>query len=323
MLTAVLSVIGVLSFLYFGIIVLYSGIETSMAWFWPVLGICCFLLAKGSRYYQHHKKQVPLRLAVTIATLCITGLVVFVILQVLIFGGMIRTDPEHLDYLIVLGAKVREDDISASLKRRLDKAIRYAQEHPEMMLVLSGGRGADEPTTEAMAMAEYLRYNGVAPEQMLLENYSTNTRENMLCSKTLIEYQREKEKEEKRKAERQKRVRRMRLGHFILELEGHAHVLREASQTVDFRGPKVPVRHIQLPAEETPAMLIQEILPDKPLDIGVLTSNFHLFRAMKIGEKCGFKALHGVSASADPVLFIHMCVRESIAILKDKFMGNM
>lgn len=323
MLIAVLSVIGVLSLVYFGVIVVYSGIETSMAWFWPALGILCFLLAKGASYYQHHRKKVPLRLPVTIATLCITGLVVFVILQVLIFGGMIRTDPEHLDYLIVLGAKVREDDISASLKRRLDKAIFYAQEHPETMLVLSGGRGADEPTTEAMAMAEYLRYNGVAPEQMLLENYSTNTKENMLCSKTVIEYQREKEKEAKRAAERQRRIRRMRLGQFILKLEGHAPMLRSASQTVDFRRPEVPVRHVELPAEETPAMLIQEILPDKPLDIGVLTSNFHLFRAMKIGEKCGLRALHGVSASADPVLFIHMCVRESFAILKDRFMGNM
>lgn len=66
-----------------------------------------------------------------------------------------------------------------------------------------------------------------------------------------------------------------------------------------------------------------ELLPDKPLQIGVLTSNFHLYRAMKIGKKCGFDQLYGVASSADPVLFIHLCVRESIAILKDKFMGNM
>ena len=323
MLVAILSIMGVLSLVYFGIIVVYSGIETSMAWFWPALGISCFLLAEGLRFYQQNRRRVPLRIPVTIVTLCITGLVVFVGLQVLIFSGMIRTDPEHLDYLIVLGAKVREDDISASLKRRLDKAIFYAQEHPETKLVLSGGRGADEPTTEAMAMAEYLRYNGVAPEQMLLENYSTNTKENMLCSKTVIEYQRELEKEMRREARRQEQIRRMELERFIRKLEGHAEVLRSTSQTVDFRLPKVPVRHIQLAREETPAMMLPEILPDKPLDIGVLTSNFHLYRAMRIGERCGLKELRGVSASADPVLFIHMCVRESFAILKDRFMGNM
>ena len=172
-------------------------------------------------------------------------------------------------------------------------------------------------------MAEYLRYNGVAPEQMLLENYSTNTKENMLCSKTVIEYQRELEKEMRREARRQEQIRRMELERFIRKLEGHAEVLRSTSQTVDFRLPKVPVRHIQLAREETPAMMLAEILPDKPLDIGVLTSNFHLYRAMRIGERCGLKELRGVSASADPVLFIHMCVRESFAILKDRFMGNM
>ena len=61
----------------------------------------------------------------------------------------------------------------------------------------------------------------------------------------------------------------------------------------------------------------------KPLQIGVLTSNYHLYRAMQIGKKNGFASLSGVSASSDPVLFVHFCVRESLAILKDKFMGNM
>ena len=100
MLVAILSIMGVLSLVYFGIIVVYSGIETSMAWFWPALGILCFLLAEGLRFYQQNRRRVPLRIPVTIVTLCITGLVVFVGLQVLIFSGMIRTDPEHLDYLI-------------------------------------------------------------------------------------------------------------------------------------------------------------------------------------------------------------------------------
>ncbi len=68
---------------------------------------------------------------------------------------------------------------------------------------------------------------------------------------------------------------------------------------------------------------VKELLPDKPLQIGVLTSNFHLFRAMKIGEKCGFEHLYGVASSSDPILFVHLCVREGMAILKDKFLGNM
>ncbi len=228
-----------------------------------------------------------------------------------------------MDYLIVLGTKVREDDISDSLRRRLDKAIQYAQEHPETKLVLSGGQGADEPTTEAFAMAEYLRYNGVEPEQMLLEVYSTNTRENMICSKALIDDQRRKEKERAKKARIREDVLRMELDRFFLEREADREKLGLAPPRLNMRGPCARIEPIRLVPKRSPAIASGEILPDKPLQIGVLTSNFHLYRAMKIGEKCGFKQIYGVSSSTDPVLFIHLLVRESAAILKDKFMGNM
>lgn len=323
MFSAAFGILGILCLTYFGVIVAYSGIKTSLAWIWPVFAILCFILARGEIYYHQHKRQVPLWIPVSVSTICVTGLVTFVILQVLIFGGMIKSSPDNLDYLIVLGAKVREDDISASLKRRLDKAIRYAQEHPETKLVLSGGQGEDEPTTEALAMAEYLLYNGIAPEQMLLETYSTSTMENLICSKSLIEEQRRQEKETQKKLQEKRMLRQMELARFIRELEGRAAAERYASSSLDVRAPGWKPKPLILAQERQPSMDILELLPDKPLQIGVLTSNFHLYRAMKIGERCGFTQLYGVSSSADPVLFIHLCVRESIAILKDKFMGNM
>ncbi|MDO5348362.1 MAG: YdcF family protein [Lachnospiraceae bacterium] len=348
MFSAAFGILGILSLVYFGIIVVYSGIETSMAWFWPALGILCFLLARGDAYYHHHRKQVPLWIPVSIATLCITAVVIFLILQVLIFGGMIRSAPDHLDYLIVLGTKVRDDDISSSLKRRLDKVIRYAEEHPDTKLVLSGGQGEDEPVTEAFAMAEYLRYNGIAPEQMLLETNSTSTKENMICSKALIDDQRQKEKARLQEIQKKKQVQKMELERFVRRLEtgagaGDRQGAEESAVSrgntdgadpwdaaaedqrisLDFRGP-CAARKSLLPAlRQKPEMPAAELTPDKPLQIGVLTSNFHLYRAMKIGERYGFDRLYGVSSSSDPVLFIHLCVRESIAILKDKFMGNM
>lgn len=222
MFSVVFGILSALCLIYFGIIVLYSGIKTSAVWIWLVLAVLFFLFSRGMAYYHQHKKQVPLWVPVSVITLCTAGAVVFVILQLLIFGGMIRTAPEHLDYLIILGARVREDDISASLKHRLDKAIRFAQEHPETKLVLSGGQGEGEPTTEAQAMAEYLYYNGIAPEQMLLEMYSTNTTENMICSKTVIEVQRQREKENLQREQAEENRRRMELSHFLLKLERQA-----------------------------------------------------------------------------------------------------
>ncbi len=62
---------------------------------------------------------------------------------------------------------------------------------------------------------------------------------------------------------------------------------------------------------------------EKPLQIGVLTSNYHVFRARRIGEKWGLKGIRGISARSDILLFPHLCVRECAAILKDQLMGNM
>ncbi|MDO5417100.1 MAG: YdcF family protein, partial [Lachnospiraceae bacterium] len=220
MLSVTFGILSVLCLIYFCVIVVYSGIETSAVGIWLALAVLFFLLSRGSVYYSRHKNKVPLWLPVSAVTLCALGLTVFLILQFFIFSGMMRASSRQpLDYLIVLGAKVREDDISSSLKRRLDKVIRYVEEHPETKLVLSGGQGPGEPTTEAQAMAEYLRYNGVAPEQMLLEMSSTSTKENMICSKALIEDQKRQEKEKAEKEQRKAGERRMELDLFIRKTE--------------------------------------------------------------------------------------------------------
>ncbi len=357
MLSVTFGILAVLCLAYFGVIAVYSGIQTSMIWIWLVLAFFFFLLSRGLVFYHQHRRMVPLWIPVSVTTLLITGLVIFAILQVLIFGGIARREPAYLDYLIVLGARVREDDISLSLKARLDRAIRFLEEHPETTLVLSGGQGEDEPTTEAMAMAEYLRYNGVEPERMLLETNSTNTTENMICSYALIQDQRRKEKEEARARRNQIRKRRMELDRFLMETEALYGSAKEddlagadsgygqgrfqdgnfsqggnLSQGGNFsqRRSSVPVGPVlsvgpgsREPIRIPPSPKETEFVPDKPLQIGVLTSNYHLYRAMQIGKKNGFSSLSGVAASSDPVLFVHFCVRESMAILKDKFMGNM
>ena len=321
-----MGVLAVFCLAYFGVIIVYSGIQTSMIWIWPVMAFVFLLLSRGVVFYRRHKRLIPLWMPVSVTTLLIAGAVIFAVLQMLIFSSLAPQEPAYLDYLIVLGAKVREDDISLTLKQRLDRAIRFLEEHPETKVVLSGGQGADEPTTEAMAMAEYLRYNGIEPERMLLETNSSNTTENMICSKALIDDQRQKEKEAARARRNRIRRQRMELDRFLMDMEkfredqGAGDVLERpiVPGPVPSAGPgsREPIR---IP----PSQKETELLPDKPLQIGVLTSNYHLYRAMQIGKKNGFASLSGVSASSDPVLFVHFCVRESLAILKDKFMGNM
>ena len=65
--------------------------------------------------------------------------------------------------------------------------------------------------------------------------------------------------------------------------------------------------------------------PDEEVTIrvGIITSNFHVLRAKGIAKKIGIQNISGIAAKSDPVLFLHFCVRECFAILKDKFVGNM
>ena len=54
-----------------------------------------------------------------------------------------------------------------------------------------------------------------------------------------------------------------------------------------------------------------------------MTSNYHVFRARLTARKWGLENVYGISADSDPVLFVHLCVREWASIIKDRLMGNM
>ena len=54
------------------------------------------------------------------------------------------------------------------------------------MLIPSGGQGADEPISEAEAMARYLLSKGIPENEILREEHSVNTLENMAFSRKII-----------------------------------------------------------------------------------------------------------------------------------------
>lgn len=72
---------------------------------------------------------------------------------------------------------------------------------------------------------------------------------------------------------------------------------------------------------EAPAGFVE--VEKRPVQVGILTSNFHIFRARMIAEKWGIPKVYGIPSKSDPILFPHLCVRECLAIIKDRLMGNM
>lgn len=178
---------AVFCFFYYVVLNLYTGLKASGDFIWLLFCVILFGFAFISRIYKTDPKKIPLWLVVAINTLTIAGICVFLLLQTVIFLAASAKPEPQLDYIIVLGARIKEDgSLSKSLQSRVQTAKNYIVEYPATLIVLSGGRGRDEPVSEAEAMAQYLLLRGVEPESLFLEIQSSNTRENILYSKVLI-----------------------------------------------------------------------------------------------------------------------------------------
>lgn len=122
------------------------------------------------------------------------GIAIFVGSFILIEGFLVYNIGHHqsvesleeVDYMIVLGAGLRGEDVSPTLKARLDQAIAYYKLHPKTMIIVSGGQGPDEVISEAEAMRRYLEEVGIPGESIIKEDHSTTTLENIAFSKEIL-----------------------------------------------------------------------------------------------------------------------------------------
>ncbi len=97
------------------------------------------------------------------------------------------------DFIIILGSKINADGtLPPLLKGRADKAInfgsnQYQATKKDIIYIPSGGQGKDEVISEAEAIKKYLVKNGIKEKQIIIENKSTSTTENMKFSKNKID----------------------------------------------------------------------------------------------------------------------------------------
>ncbi|MCL2468260.1 MAG: YdcF family protein [Micrococcales bacterium] len=91
------------------------------------------------------------------------------------------------DVVVVLGAGIHGEQVAPTLASRLDKAIEYHNKNPRAMIVVSGGQGPEEKISEALAMERYLLARGVPQENIIKEDRSTSTRENLSYSKKILD----------------------------------------------------------------------------------------------------------------------------------------
>ena len=89
--------------------------------------------------------------------------------------------PEGADTctVVVPGCRARNGEPSTMLRRRLDKALEYLEEHPGTPVVVTGGLDQGEEETEADTAESYLIRMGLEAERIYKETASSNTWENM------------------------------------------------------------------------------------------------------------------------------------------------
>lgn len=238
---------GGICILYCFIVGVFVGHGTNFYLIWGILGLVLFLL--GFLWKRGGIARLPLWIRLTALFLLILGTVIFVAVEGCVFSGFFTKEAQDFDYIIVLGAQMKENGPSRVLKMRLDTAYEYLTEHENTLVIVSGGQGNDERETEAEGMCRYLEEKGIDPSRIIKEDQSRNTAQN-------IEYS----------------------SHFL----------------------------------------------DKTSDrVGIVSNNFHIFRAVSLARHAGYTYVSGVAAPSEPFLLPNNMFREFFGIVKDFLAGNL
>ena len=231
-------ILAVICIIY-AVIVRSTGSGTSFFLMWVAIGIVLLLL--GISFQMEFWKKVPhVVKGIGMVVVCI-GIVSFVLVEGGVISQMHAKGKAGLDYIIVLGAQVRENGPSPVLKYRLDKAVEYLEENPDTICIVSGGQGKNEPWSEAEGMAQYLKKQGIGENRIRLEDQSLTTEQNVTNSQKLME-------------------------------EGAS--------------------------------------------VGIVTNDFHVFRAKQIAKKYGLKDACGIAAGSSPLYLPNNMLREFFAEIK-------
>ena len=103
-----------------------------------------------------------------------------------------KKDIYDKDYAIILGCQIRKDgSLTPLLKGRVDRAIEFRNKQLEttgkdLKFIPSGGKGENEPISEAEAIQKYLIEQGIDKKSIIIEDQSKNTFENIKNSYDLV-----------------------------------------------------------------------------------------------------------------------------------------
>jgi uncharacterized SAM-binding protein YcdF (DUF218 family) len=106
--------------------------------------------------------------------------------------GQVAELASSADYVIVLGTGLGKRGqvtplLASRLRRGREVWSAIAARGGRPMMIVSGGQGSDERTSEAAAMAAYLTERGFPADRLTCEDQSGTTEENLAFSKAIMD----------------------------------------------------------------------------------------------------------------------------------------
>lgn len=113
---------------------------------------------------------------------------IFALYTISSFLNLLRNHRKTYQYIIVLGCGLQNGtEVTPLLAGRMKKGIEAYRQNSGSRLVCSGGKGSDEALSEGEAMKRYAIELGIPEEDILVEEQSVNTKENLQFSYQLIQ----------------------------------------------------------------------------------------------------------------------------------------
>ena len=158
---------------------LYALFAHPNAGFFASLALGVIFLASSIFWAAFSGLPLWIRVAYYVCILLLLGPIFFTFTY-----GRCNTVTYKEDAVLVLGARLKGDQIPSVLALRLEKAIEYHRKNPNAIIILSGG--GSQAVYESEAMKGYMLARGVSEDCMITEELSANTKENFTFCKEII-----------------------------------------------------------------------------------------------------------------------------------------
>lgn len=171
---------GILNCTYFLVCLAAFKMIVNFTPFFLLIGIIFILFGMLKNKLNEESGYKKFRTASKVfETLLLIIVISFVFIEGCIAFGATVNHNKKPDYIVVLGCGLSGKNMLLPMYQRAQTALAYIKKNTDVKIVVSGGQGSGESISEAEAYKTYFVNNGVKADNIIEENKSTTTMQNM------------------------------------------------------------------------------------------------------------------------------------------------